>query len=49
VSECILFADWPQNREKDRERIAQLKSRKASGTEGGASPAVPMAHGHGHH
>jgi len=49
VSECILFADWPQNREKDRERIAQLKSRKASGAEGGASPTAPIAHGHGHH
>jgi len=49
VSECVLFADWPQNREKDRERIAQLKSRKASGAEGGASPTAPIAHGHGHH
>ena len=49
VSECILFADWPQNREKDRERIAQLKSSKASRAESGASPAAPMAQGHGHH
>ena len=49
VSECILFADWPQNREKDRERIAQLKSRKASRAESGANPTAPIAQGHGHH
>ena len=49
VSECILFADWPQNREKDRERIAQVKSRKASHAESGANPTAPIAQGHGHH
>ena len=49
VSECILFADWPQNREKDRERIAQLKSRKASRAESGANPTAPIAQGHAHH
>jgi protein SCO1/2 len=49
VSECILFADWPQNREKDRQRIAQAKSsKKASGAER-ADPAVPTTLDHEHH
>jgi protein SCO1/2 len=47
VSECILFADWPQNRQKDRERIAQLKSRKASSAER-AGPMTPTTHDHEH-
>lgn len=48
VSECILFADWPQNREKDRQRIAQAKSRKASGAEH-SGPVAPTTHDHGQH
>ena len=45
VSECILFADWPENRVRDRQRIAEAKSRKASGAE----PVAPMIHDHGQH
>jgi protein SCO1/2 len=48
VSECILFADWPENRLRDRQRIAEAKSRKASGAER-AGPVAPMTHDHGQH
>jgi protein SCO1/2 len=48
VSECILFADWPQNREKDRQRIAEAKSRKASDAER-ASATTSTTHDHGQH
>ena len=48
VSECILFADWPQNRQKDRQLIARAKSLKASDAEP-AKPMAPMTHDHEHH
>ncbi len=48
VSECILFADWPENRLRDRQRIAEAKSRKASDA-GRAEPVAPMTHDHGQH
>ena len=48
VSECILFADWPENRQKDRQRIAEAKSRKASDAER-AGPMTPTTHDHGQH
>jgi len=48
VSECILFADWPENRLRDRQRIAEAKSRKASDA-GRTEPVAPMTHDHGQH
>jgi len=36
----------PQNREKDRQRIAEAKSRKASGAER-VGPVAPTTHDHG--
>jgi len=48
VSECILFADWPENRLRDRQRIAEAKSRKVSGAER-VGPVAPMTHDHGQH
>lgn len=48
VSECILFADWPQNLQKDRQLIAQAKSLRASAAER-AAPMTPMTRDHEHH
>ena len=47
VSECVLFADRPQNREKNRQLIAQAKARRESDA-GRAQPIVPTAHNHDH-
>jgi protein SCO1 len=48
VSECILFADWPQNRSQDRLRIAEAKARRAASNER-AGATLPPAHDHGQH
>jgi protein SCO1/2 len=49
VSECVLFADWPQNREKDRQLIAQAKALRVQSPAGHTQPNVPTAHDHGKH
>lgn len=48
VSECILFADWPENLQKDRQLIARAKSRKGPSAER-VSSKTPKTHDHEHH
>ena len=45
VSECVLFADRPENRERNRQLIADAKIRRTPP----AGHGVPAARDHGHH
>ena len=44
VTECVLFADRPENRERNRQLIAEAKIRRTPP----AGHAMPAAHDHGH-
>lgn len=48
VAECVLFADRPENLEKDRQLIAQAKARRAQSASAHEPVVVPTAH-HDHH
>jgi hypothetical protein len=49
VAECVLFADRPENREKDRQLIALAKARRAQSSAPTDRPSAAAMHHHEHH
>ena len=46
VSECILFADREENRDRDRRLVARLRAQRSASAE---RPPAPAVHDHGRH
>ena len=49
VAECVLFADRPENREKDQRLIALAKTRRAQSSAATERPSAAAVHHHEHH